>query len=108
MILALLITVIVEGVVAIGYSLWRRKPSLPILLTSAYGNLITQSLLWVVLNILLQNYLVTLLVAELSIWVIESLLLYAVPANRLRFSDAIFLSLGMNLASFTLGWFLPI
>ena len=39
---------------------------------------------------------------------IESALLYVIPANRLRFSDALLLSLGMNLVSFALGWFLPV
>jgi hypothetical protein len=108
LILTLSITIIVEGLVVLGYSLWRRQPFLSILFTSVCGNLITQSLLWIALNILYRHYLVALSVAELLIWMIESILLYAVPANRLRFTDAVLLSLSMNIISFTLGWFLPV
>ncbi|HSB01807.1 MAG TPA: hypothetical protein VLE49_14245, partial [Anaerolineales bacterium] len=66
------------------------------------------ALLWVVLNLFFRNYLVTLLIAETLIWMAEGVLLYSIPANRLRFSEAILLSLGMNLVSFALGWFLPV
>ena len=108
MILTLSITIVVEGVVVLGYSLWRRKPFFPILFTSICGNLITQSLLWIALNIFYRRYLISLSAVELLIWMIESILLYAVPANRLRFTDAIALSLSMNIISFALGWFLPV
>jgi hypothetical protein len=59
------------------------------------------------LNLFFQHYLIVLLVSEFLIWVFESLALYVVPANQLRFREAIILSLSMNLASFALGWFLP-
>ena len=108
MIRTLLVSSIIEGIIVVGYSIWRAKPLGPILLTSVCGNLITQSFLWVVLNLFFQRYLITLFVAEIFIWLVESLLLYFVPANRLRFVEALLLSLGMNLASFTLGWFLPV
>lgn len=104
----LLITILVESVVVIGYSFGRRKPLRSILLTSICGNLLTQSLLWIVLNLFFSSYLITLLIAEVLIWLVESLLLYSIPANRLRFSDAIVLSLMMNLASFAFGWVLPV
>ncbi len=108
MIVTFLFTAIVEGIVAFGYSVWRAKPVQPILFTSLCGNLITQSFLWVVLNFFFPHYLITLLVVEILIWMMEAVLLYSIPANRLRFSDAVLLSLGMNLASLALGWFLPI
>ena len=108
MIVTLLITILVEGIVAIGYSFWRRKSVYPILLTSICGNLITQPLLWLVLKLFFRYYVMTLMVAELFIWSMESILLYSVSANRLRFVNAIFLGLGMNLSSFALGWFLPV
>ncbi len=85
----------------------RGKPLRPILLTSIAGNIITQSILWLVLNIFFRHYLTALLVTEFLIWLLESLFLYSVPANRLRISDAMILSLSMNLMSFALGWFLP-
>jgi hypothetical protein len=103
----LLITIIIESAVVVGYSLWRKKPVRPILYTSLCINIITQSLLWIFLNLFFRRYLIALLVSEALIWAIESFVLYVMPANRLRFMEAIFLSLGMNLLSFALGWFLP-
>jgi hypothetical protein len=105
---SLVITIIAEGAVVIGYSIWHRKPLRPILITSVCINLITQSVLWVVLHLFFRHYLIALLVDEVLIWMIESVLLYSIPTNQLRFTDAIVLSLIMNLASFALGWFLPI
>ena len=90
-----------------GYSLWRRKPLYPILITSVCANLLTQSFLWIVLNLFFKHYLIALLVAEILIWTAESFFLYSVPANRLRFVDAVLLGLSMNLMSFALGLFLP-
>lgn len=92
----------------LGYCLWRQKPVQSNLLTSVCLNLITQSLLWLVLNVFFQHYLVVLLVAEIFVEVIEGLALYYVPSNHLLFIEAISLSLGMNLVSFALGWVLPV
>ena len=107
MIVTLFITIIVEGSIIIGYSIWRKKPLRPILLTSFLGNLLTQSLLWMVLTIFYRDYLVTLSIVEILIWVIESLLLYSVTANRVSLGEAALLSLSMNGMSFALGWFAP-
>ena len=108
MIATLLVTIIVESLVVIGYSVGRKKPVRPILVTSVCANLITQSLLWVVLNFFFQHYLAALSIAEILIWIIESVLLYSIPSNQLRFTEAMLLSLIMNLTSFAFGWFLPI
>jgi hypothetical protein len=97
----------VEAVVVIGYAHWREKPARPILLTSICINFLTQSLLWIALNLFFRHYLIALIVAELVIWGIESIFLYSIPANHLCSKEAIFLSLGMNVSSFGLGWFLP-
>jgi hypothetical protein len=104
----LFITILIESIVVIGYSHWREKPLGPILITSIGGNLLTQSLLWVALNLFFQNYLLTLLVAEIFIWIIETILLYSIPANQLSFKEASLLSLGMNALSFAVGWLLPV
>ena len=108
MIDTLSVTILVEGVVCLGYSFWRRKPVGPIFVTSVFGNLITQTLLWVTLSLFYQHYLVTLLVAEIFIWVIESFLLAGIRFNQLKVGEALFLSLIMNFASFGIGWFLPV
>jgi hypothetical protein len=104
----LVITILVEGVVCLGYSIWRRKPIGPIFITSVFVNLITQSLLWVALSLFYQYYLATLLVAEVLIWAMEGYLLYGWRLNRLKIGEALILSLMMNLSSFGIGWFLPI
>jgi Na+/melibiose symporter-like transporter len=103
----LLITLIIESAVVIGYSLLRKRPIQPILSTSLCVNLITQSLLWIALNVFFRHYLIALLMSEIAIWVIESFLLYFVPGNQLGFIEATLLSLSMNLASFALGWYMP-
>jgi hypothetical protein len=108
LIVTLFITVIIEGMIVSGYSLWRRKPLGPILLTSIVANLITQSLLWMGLSVFFRNYLFVLFTAEFLIWSIESFLLSYVPANKLRLGEAIRLAFLMNLASFALGWLLPV
>ena len=108
MIVTLFVTIIIEGFIVIGYSHGGKKPVKSILLTSLFGNLVTQSLLWLLLNLFFRHYLVTLLIAEILIWTIESLLLYSIHSNHLNLREATFLSLGMNAASFVLGWFLPI
>jgi hypothetical protein len=104
----LFITILVEGVVCLGYSIWRMKPIGSIFITSIFANLITQSLLWSTLNLFYNHYLITLCVAEILIWVIESFMLYGLRFNQLKVRDAFVLSLMMNLSSFGIGWFLPV
>jgi len=108
LIVTLVITIFVEGLVVSGYALSRRKRLGPILFTSVVANLITQSVLWVTLNLFFQHYLIVLLSAEVLIWIIESILLYRFSANQFGIWEAIFLSLFMNAASLALGWFLPV
>ena len=91
-----------------GYAIWRARPIWSILITSLCANLVTQAFLWLILSLFFQHYLIALLVAEIVIWIVESLALYYIPANYLRFSEAVVLSLGMNMMSFALGWLLPI
>ncbi len=108
MISTLLITIVTEGLIALGYCLLRNKPVKSILLTSIGANILTQLFLWGVLIIFYQHYLAVLFVAEILIWVIESLALYCVPTNRLSSREAASLSLAMNLSSIVLGWWLPV
>jgi len=104
----LVITIIIEGIVVAGYCIWRRKPLGPILFTSMIANFITQSLLWIGLALFFPYYLIFLAAAEVLIWIMETVLLYLIPANKLRFADALLLSLSMNAISFGVGWFLPV
>jgi hypothetical protein len=107
LIITLVVTIIIEGMIVLVYCTWYRKPLGPILFTSILGNLITQSILWVVLNVFFQHYVVALISAEVFIWILESLLLYGFRANQLCWQEAALLSLIMNVTSFGLGWFLP-
>jgi hypothetical protein len=102
------ITVVIEGVICLLYAVPRRKPVRPILLTSVFANLLTQSILWGVLNHFYQHYLTTLMITEFCIWLIEGCLLFRLRFNELKPGEAFFLSLLMNLSSFGIGWFLPI
>ena len=108
MITTLLITTGIEGLVCAGYAFWLRKPVVFLLLSCLVVNLITQPILWLVLNAFFQHYLLALALAELSIVGIEAIILYLFRFNRLRWQEALILSLVMNLASFAAGWFLPI
>lgn len=108
MIATLLGTVLIEAGVVSGFSRIRNKPVWPLLLTSLWGNLITQSMLWFALNLFFHDYLITLFAVEILIWVGEGLLLYCISSNRLQPMEAALLSLAMNLSSFGLGWLLPL
>lgn len=108
MIATLSLTLILESFIAAGFCHWRRKPFKSILLTANLANLLTQSLLWLALNLFYRHYLPTLFTAEIIIWLMESAILRLVPSNQLAWCDALGLSLLMNLASFGLGWFLPL
>jgi hypothetical protein len=65
-------------------------------------------LLWALLSFFLGHYLITLFVTEVFIWLIESAFLHLFPGTQLGWLAALMLSLGMNLASFWVGWFLPV
>lgn len=79
-----------------------------ILLASTIANVVTQSMLWAVLNLFFAHYLTVLFFSEIFIWLIESLFLWLFPGNQLAWKEAILLSLAMNLSSFSLGWFLSV
>jgi hypothetical protein len=101
-------TILVEGVIVFIYSRWQGKPLRPLLLTSLFANLITQSLLWSALFLFFRHYWLVLIVMEIAIWLVESLIFYRVRANQLTLKEAMFLSLAINLASFSAGMFLPV
>ena len=105
---SLLFTILVEGLVVLGYAAWQKKPAGRLLLASVIMNVGTQSILWLALNLFTGYYLATLAVAEPLIWLIESACLVGFPGTRLTWKESIWLSLIMNLASLGLGWFMPL
>jgi hypothetical protein len=102
------ITIILEGLIIVGYCRRSGKPLLPLLVTGVIANIHTQTLLWVVLTIFYRHYLAALWITEVLIWLIESFLLSFPLKNQLKLSDALRISLVMNLVSFWVGWFLPV
>lgn len=108
MIPTLLLSILIEGIIAIGYSRWRRNPAGRLLLALVAANVSTQLLLWAVLNLAPGHYLPILFSAEALIWMIEGVILYLFPGTELGLREALMLSLVLNLASFGIGWFLPV
>ena len=108
MIATLFITVFIEGVVVVAYCIWGRKPLLSLLITSVAANIMTQSILWAVVNIYFRDYLAALLICEIFIWLFESLLIFFTHKDRLTLRSAALLSLCMNFLSFGTGWLLPV
>ena len=106
MIRSLPVTIIIEGVVGLVYAFWRKKPVVPIIVTSIFVNLITQSILWIALNVFFRHYIATLSIAEVLVVVMEGVFLSVLRANRLNIDEAFVLSLMMNGCSFGLGLFL--
>jgi len=104
----LAITILVESAIVASYAIWRKKPLYHLLFSSICANLLTQVFLWVNLNLFPQAYLITLFAAEICIWGIEALILYLYRYNRLTLWEAMLLSLVINLASFSIGWLLPV
>jgi hypothetical protein len=72
------------------------------------ANILTQIILWAVLNFVPGKYLATLLATEVVIWLVEGAILYLFPESELGAVEAFGLSLVLNAASFAIGWFLPI
>jgi hypothetical protein len=104
----LAITLLIESPLVAGYALWRKKPLVRVLLSSICANLVTQSLLWLALNLFVHRYLVTLFIGEICIVGMEAAILYIYRRNQLKLREALLLSLVINLASFAAGWFLPV
>jgi hypothetical protein len=108
LIVTLLITILVEGAVVLAYCIWRKKPLASIFVSSVVANILTQSMLWVLLWVFFQSYFVMLLICEVLIWLLETFLLYIPRKNQLTLYNAMLLSLSMNVLSFGVGWFLPV
>jgi uncharacterized membrane protein len=101
-------TLLVEGIVVFIYSVALKRPAGGLLRASFIVNVFTQVMLWITLNLFFRYYLATLAIAEVVIWLVESVLLVRLSNEQLSLRSAIFLSFCMNLASFGVGWFLPI
>jgi hypothetical protein len=102
------LTILVEGIVVLAYSHFRKKSAGLLLFGSVVVNLFTQAALWIALEFFYRNYTVALLTVEFFIWLVESLLMFRLSRRQLEYKSAVVLSFCMNTASFGIGWFLPI
>jgi hypothetical protein len=102
------ITILIESAVVTAYAITCLKPLKYLIGSSLCANLFTQAFLWGTLIIFYRTYLLTLCLAEICIWGIETAILYFYRNNRLGFQEAAWLSLVMNLASFGIGLILPV
>ncbi len=101
-------TIVVESIVILAYAQLAKKPILPLLVTSFLANCLTQALLWAALWTFPFHYWLTLISMEILIVGSEFLIFYANIKNQLRWNEALRLALIINLASFSVGWFLRI
>ena len=108
MIRTLVLTVFLEGCVVLVYCALQKRPAGRLLQASLLINVLTQGMLWLILKIFFQQYILTLITAEVLIWLIESVLLYYLMLKQLSLRSAVLLSLCMNALSFGVGWFLPV
>jgi hypothetical protein len=108
LIATLWITIVVEGVVVLLYSAVQKKPAGRLLIASIIANMLTQSLLWAILQVFFNHYLIALFMMEVLIWLVESLLLFHLSKGQMYLKSAMIVSLLMNLASFGIGWLMPV
>jgi hypothetical protein len=103
-------TLILEGLILLGYALWREQPLLTWLTHGLLVNVITQPVLWLTLGSQLDPgpYLAVLAMSELAVWLLEALLLCLLQGKRLPFRNALALSLVLNGVSFAAGLLLPV
>jgi len=104
----LLLSILIEGAILVGYGRWRKRPAGRLALALIAANVLTQMLLWTALGLNPGHYLPTLFSAEVVIWLIEGVILYVFPGAQLGPTEALLLSLVMNIVSFGIGWFLPV
>jgi hypothetical protein len=105
----LIITLVVELLFGTGYVLWKKRSASVILTVILLLNLITQPVLWITLSGFSGIYpIVPILFAEAVVWLVEAGGLYLSQRNSMRFQEALWVSFGLNAASFVAGILLPI
>jgi hypothetical protein len=108
LIATLSITILAEGIVVFLYSTVQKKPAGRLLVASVIVNVLTQSLLWIVLQVYFSYYLIALFMMEIVIWLVESLLVFRLSGGHLNLKSAMTLSFLMNVTSFGIGWLMPV
>ncbi len=122
--LSLLITILMEGLIALIYAFLRGRSRSTLLTLVTLVNLMTQPLLWFLM--VLVDWVTSpsaqfisaarapdlsygiLAIAELLIWLLEAVLLYLMQRRTFSFKEALGLSFIINAASFIAGLLLPV
>jgi hypothetical protein len=104
----LVVTLVVEIIIALAYALWRKQPRIKLLTVVLMMNLITQPALWLIVSKLIDNSTFWLLtIGEVIVWLVETGILALSLRKQAKFPEALALSLALNLASFGIGLMLP-
>jgi hypothetical protein len=105
----LIITLVVELLLGIGYVLWKKRSASIILTVILLLNLITQPVLWITISgFSAMNPIFLTLFAEMVIWLVEAGGLYLSQRTSMRFREALWVSFALNTASFVVGSLLPL
>jgi len=104
----LVVTLVVEILLALVYALWRKRPRTKLLTVVLLMNLITQPALWFTVSNLIDNSTFwPLAIGEVIVWLVEAGILALALRKQAKFWEALALSLVLNLASFGIGLLLP-
>jgi hypothetical protein len=108
--LALSVTIVIEGLVALVYAAVRGLRMWHWLAYAVLINLVTQPALWRLMGLLPADiaYFPALAAAESLAWVVEASLLHLLAGDRLGVWNALALSLVLNVASCGVGLLLPV
>ena len=105
----LITTLVVELLLGTVYVLWKKRSASIILTMILLLNLVTQPVLWITLSGFSgMSPIFLIFFAEGVVWLVEAGGLYLSQRNTIRFQEALWVSLTLNVASFVVGIFLPI
>lgn len=104
----LVTTLAVELLLGALYVGWRKRPAVLVLTVILLLNLVTQPALWLTVSGFSGKYsILTVLFAELVVWLVEAGGLFLAQRKTIRFGEALLVSLALNAASFGIGLLLP-
>lgn len=97
-------TMAVEGILALGYAVLRRRPKVSLVSVVLLVNMITQPALWLLVNLVLPVSPYLLLAGgEILIWLLEAGVLFVTQRRSLSLLESLGLSFALNAASFLVG-----
>jgi hypothetical protein len=102
------ITVVVEEIIAVLYSVWRKRDRVAVPTAVLIANLITLPVFVALIAAGLMPSLGAQLLAEAVITFVEAIIIYLILRLSLTFREALVLSLVLNTASFVMGWLIPV